>query len=198
MAKDDKEWPGLSDQQARFVRAYLIEPNATKAAIAAGYAKGSAAVQGSRLLRNANVAAILAGERKDLNIKARYSADDVIRELERIGFMDFRDLASWDSKGVSFKPSETISDDAAATLKGLESKRECKSGEWGESETITLKVHRWDKLTALKMLAEHHGILKRDDDPGKGKAGEPGGVIELPMMDAPPVPPPDKEDPPSE
>ncbi len=48
---------GLTTLQRRFVDAY--KGNATEAAIAAGYAESGAAVQGNRLLRNANIFAAI-------------------------------------------------------------------------------------------------------------------------------------------
>jgi phage terminase small subunit len=45
----------LTDKQAKFVDEYLIDFNATQAAIRAGYAKNSAKQQGSRLLTNDDI-----------------------------------------------------------------------------------------------------------------------------------------------
>lgn len=55
-----KDADGLTPRQRAFVNAYLREPNATQAAIAAGYAAGSAGVTGHRLLNNAKIANVLA------------------------------------------------------------------------------------------------------------------------------------------
>jgi phage terminase small subunit len=49
----------VTERQKRFVNAYLVEPNATKAAEAAGYSKKTAYAQGSRLLKNAEVSGAL-------------------------------------------------------------------------------------------------------------------------------------------
>lgn len=49
----------LSDKQAAFVREYLVDFNATQAAIRAGYSKKTAQEQGSRLLSNVMVQAEL-------------------------------------------------------------------------------------------------------------------------------------------
>ena len=55
-SKTDKS-NGLTGKQQAFVAAYLANGfNATKAAISAGYAPGSAYAEGSRLLRNPKVA----------------------------------------------------------------------------------------------------------------------------------------------
>lgn len=46
---------GLTPRQRKFVDAYLLEPNATKAAIKAGYSANAAHSCGPRLLENAGV-----------------------------------------------------------------------------------------------------------------------------------------------
>lgn len=47
----------MTPKQERFVTEYLVDLNATQAAIRAGYAEKSAAAEGSRLLANATVSA---------------------------------------------------------------------------------------------------------------------------------------------
>ncbi len=67
----------LNDKQEKFAQAYIIHANATKAAIAAGYAEASAYNQGYRLLQNQ-----LVQERiEELNSELETSVD-VIDEIE--------------------------------------------------------------------------------------------------------------------
>ena len=47
----------MTERQQNFCREYLIDCNATLAAIRAGYSPSGAAVEGSRLLRKANIRA---------------------------------------------------------------------------------------------------------------------------------------------
>jgi phage terminase small subunit len=49
----------VDDKHQRFVEEYLVDLNATQAAIRAGYSPKSAECQGSRLLRNVKVAAAI-------------------------------------------------------------------------------------------------------------------------------------------
>jgi phage terminase small subunit len=49
-----------ADQQQRFVEEYLIDLNATQAAIRAGYSERTANEQGSRLLANVSVSEAIA------------------------------------------------------------------------------------------------------------------------------------------
>ena len=81
----------LTAKQERFVAEYLIDLNATQAAIRAGYAKKSADVEGSRLLVNAKVAVAVAEGRAKQEERAEIEADDVIRELAKIGFANMAD-----------------------------------------------------------------------------------------------------------
>src|SRR5215469_13597354 len=46
----------MTPKQARFIDEYLVDLNATQAAIRAGYSAKTAEVQGCRLLRNAQIA----------------------------------------------------------------------------------------------------------------------------------------------
>lgn len=46
----------LTDKQERFILEYVIDFNATQAAIRAGYAESGASTEGHRLLRNAEIA----------------------------------------------------------------------------------------------------------------------------------------------
>lgn len=71
----------LTPKQERFVAEYLIDLNATQAAIRAGYSAKTAQEQGSRLLSNAMVgAAIAEGAGKRLH-KAEITAQDVLEGL---------------------------------------------------------------------------------------------------------------------
>ena len=51
---------GLKPKQHRFVAEYLVDLNASQAAIRAGYSRKNANVNGPRLLANAGVAAAVA------------------------------------------------------------------------------------------------------------------------------------------
>lgn len=81
----------LNPRQAAFVREFLVDRNATQAAIRAGYAGGQAAeVTGSRLLSHAKVAAALAAIDKKANetasrklgITKQYLADKLMEIAE--------------------------------------------------------------------------------------------------------------------
>lgn len=71
----------MTPRQERFVSEYLIDLNATQAAIRAGYSPRSAEVEGHRLLRNAKVAALVSQNARRHAAKADVSAQDVLNGL---------------------------------------------------------------------------------------------------------------------
>jgi phage terminase small subunit len=77
----------MNERQKLFVKHYLIEPNATKAAIAAGYSKKTAYSQGQRLLKHVEVqqkiTKRLEAMSEKLNISAEYVLSTVHETVER-------------------------------------------------------------------------------------------------------------------
>jgi len=74
---------GLTAKQHRFIDEYLIDLNATQAAIRAGYSKKTAYSQGERLLRHAEVAATVEAGKAALAKLTLITAEEVIAGLRR-------------------------------------------------------------------------------------------------------------------
>ena len=71
----------LTDKQERFVEEYMIDCNATQAAIRAGYSKNNADKIGSELLGKTRVADAVSKAKAKLRNKSGKSADWVIKRL---------------------------------------------------------------------------------------------------------------------
>ncbi len=71
----------MTPRQTRFVQEYLLDPNATQAAIRAGYSAHTADVQGSRLLSNVKVAAAIQAGQTVLSERLEVTADRVVAGL---------------------------------------------------------------------------------------------------------------------
>lgn len=137
-----------NEKHERFCQEYLIDLNATQAAIRAGYSEKSARTTAARMLANDNIASRvqeLFGEREK---RTGVTADRVVEELERLAFSDLRDAVEWGSSGVTLKESTELSRDAAAFVASVS---EGKDG-------VTIKTH--NKIAALKLLGEHLGLFK--------------------------------------
>lgn len=159
----------LNPRYQRFVDEYVMDLNATKAAIRAGYAPKSADVTGSSLLgiqriRHAVDAAL---ERRALRLEI--SQDRILRELASIAYASQQTFASWGPEGVTLRSSDALlPEDAAAVSEVSESKTK-------EGGTIRFKLH--NKTEALKLLGQHVGMFNNKNDPDASPSGERVYVI---------------------
>jgi phage terminase small subunit len=151
--------PKVPAKQARFVAEYLVDLNATQAAIRAGYSARTAEQQGCRLLRNAQVAsAVTEGKAKQL-AQADVSGTRVIEENRRIGLNDVR--AFFDPTG-HLKPVQEWTPEMAAVVSRIEIMKK-PAGAGGHPDEV-VKLWFWNKNQALELLAKHLGLLKSKEE----------------------------------
>lgn len=74
----------LSPKQVRFAQEYLIDLNATRAAIRAGYAQKTARQQGARLLTNVDIQLAIQEAMNGRAERTELTADEVVTEIRRI------------------------------------------------------------------------------------------------------------------
>lgn len=138
----------LPPRRRRFVEAYLLEPNAKRAAISAGLAEASAEQTGSRMLRNDQVSAALALAAGERSARVEVQADDVLRELKT--FSHANPAEAFDDRGRLLHISKMPHDLQLAI----------QSFEWGGTGTSAqpgglTKVKFWPKHRGLEMLGRH-------------------------------------------
>jgi phage terminase small subunit len=96
----------LTPKQERFVAEYLIDLNATQAAIRSGYSEKTARSQGQRMLTNVDIVAAVAGAQGDrterTNITQDYVLESIFSAMERCKQAD-----SFNATGV-FKGAELL------------------------------------------------------------------------------------------
>lgn len=80
----------LTDKQKRFCEEYLVDRNATQAAIRAGYSADTAGACASRLLKNVNIQVELQRAIDAQSESTRVTADRVLQELEKIALADVK------------------------------------------------------------------------------------------------------------
>lgn len=146
----------LSDRQRRFVAEYLIDCNATQAAIRAGYSSKGAEVQGHRLLRHAKVAALIEDGQAKIADKLEVTQERIVAELAKIGFSDIRRLFG---EGGSLKRIEELDDHAAGCLASVEVVTRKVPGSADNEVEHTAKLKLWDKRAALVDLGKHVGMF---------------------------------------
>lgn len=140
----------LSDKQMLFVQEYLIDLNATQAAIRAGYSENTAYSQGQRLLKNVEVQKAIDEAKQCRSKRTLITQDRVLEEIAKVAFGDIRSI--YDDNGNLLHPHEW-EDDTAAMISGMDvsTERDKDSNEM----TVTTKVRLNDKLRALEMAGRH-------------------------------------------
>jgi hypothetical protein len=159
---------GLTDKQAAFVRHYLIHLNATKAAKLAGYSEDTAHTQGTHLLSQSSIRAVLAREMDARNRRLEVAADRVLLELVAGSFANVLDYVSWKQGIVQHVDSDEITRIQAASMKCVEQKFNRKG------DIIGMKVTLHDKPRFLELLMRHMGML----DP-TGRQDTKGTIVEF-------------------
>ena len=84
---------GLTPKQHRFVTEYLVDLNASQAAVRAGYSPRTAAQRGSRLLKNVEVQAAIAIQQTQQHASVEVRIEDVLRDLKAIAHTNLQILA---------------------------------------------------------------------------------------------------------
>lgn len=148
----------LTAKQERFVAEYLIDLNATQAAIRAGYSPKTAGEQASRLLANVKISDAVAEAQAKRAQRTEITQDMVIAELAKIGFSDLRRVMN--ANGNLLSPAEWDDSMAGAIASVEVVTRPGGVDEQGNREVEHVhKIKAWDKLSALEKLGKHLGMF---------------------------------------
>ncbi len=149
----------LTPKQERFVAEYLIDLNATQAAIRAGYSEKTAQQQGSRLLLNVVVQeAISKGQNKTAE-KLEVTKDRIVEELAKIGFSNMLDYMRAGSDGDPYLDFSNLTREQAAALAEV-TVEDFKDGRGEDARAVRrIKFKLHDKKGALVDLAKMLGFM---------------------------------------
>jgi phage terminase small subunit len=141
----------MTDRQRRFCEEYLVDLNATQAAIRAGYSTVGAGQQGCELLKIPKIRARIDADMAELSRRTGVNAERVIRELAKIALVNPRAVIDFNSARVL----EGASDDDTAAITGVKVKT--MTSESGAS--IEREVRMESKVKALELLGKHFGMF---------------------------------------
>lgn len=161
---------GLNVMQRRFVAEYVIDLNATQAAIRAGYSAQTANQQSSRLLAHVKIKAAIEAALEAKRNRALVSQDEVVRELARIAFSDVWHYQQ--GEGRALEVIQGAPDGASRAVASVKHKTRTIPQEGAEPIVHHEVEYRlWDKNTALANLAKHLGMfIERHEVTGKDGA----------------------------
>jgi phage terminase small subunit len=144
---------GLRPKQRRFVEEYLLDLNASAAAVRAGYSPDplSAGNIGRLLLKDPRVKLAVDQAIQERSERTGIKQDDVLREIGRIAFSDARKLVHPDG---SLIPLQDLDEDTARAVASVKVKV-LKTREGLVLPEAILEYKFWDKNSALEKAGKH-------------------------------------------
>ncbi|OZB11179.1 MAG: hypothetical protein B7X67_04995 [Rhizobiales bacterium 39-66-18] len=143
----------MTPKQHRFVEEYLIDLNATQAAVRAGYSPKTAAFIASENLRKPYISEEIDRAMARRSARTEITQDRVLQELARLAFLDIGGAFAADG---TLLPLQEMAPDVRAAIAGLEVNEILNEGAViGRAKKIRLT----DKVGALTLLMRHLGML---------------------------------------
>ncbi|MBW4440148.1 MAG: terminase small subunit [Plectolyngbya sp. WJT66-NPBG17] len=152
----------ISERARRFADAYFLSLNPIESARSAGYEGSEATLrkQSYRLLTDDRVQGHLETRRAKLVQATDNTLLEVIAQLKTIAFTNIKDVASWTTDSVDFKPSSEIPSEQAQAIRRVKGRKRPVFGKDGEKvgESLDFELELHNKEAALKLLASYYGI----------------------------------------
>lgn len=126
---------------------YLVDLNATQAAIRAGYSEKTARSIGQRLLTNVDIQSQIQQKQKKLQEQTQIRQEDVIKELAMIGFAKITDFVGIEDGYVVPKDTADMPDEKIGAIASIEAGRD------------GVKIRLNSKLDALEKIGRHLGMF---------------------------------------
>lgn len=139
----------MTKKQKIFCEEYLIDLNATQAAIRAGYSSDTAKEIGCENLTKPNIRTYIDKAMAERSKRTGVNSDRVVMELAKIAFVNATDVI--DTKTATVKETALPEDTAA-----IQSVKVKTFGEDGLEREIKMA----DKMKALELLGKHLGMFK--------------------------------------
>lgn len=140
----------LTEKMKRFCLEYIVDLNATQAAIRAGYSPSSAHAIAGQNLKKLEIQAEIARLQQEWQTRTNITADKVLQELAYQAFARITGVCDFSKKGLIVKDSATLPDWEVAII------QEVGQIEMGKAVKTYIKQH--SKTAALKLLMQHLGL----------------------------------------
>lgn len=169
----------LTDKQDMFCREYLIDLNATQAAIRAGYSENTARKIGSENLSKPDIQNRIAELKVQRNEQVNIDAAYVLKRLVEIDQMDVLDILKDDGgiKAVSEWPKVW-----RTTLSGFDINTSITNFDETTIENILKKIKWPDKVKNLELLGKHISVMAFKEQATHEHTGKNGGPIETAVL----------------
>lgn len=149
----------LNPKQQRFCQEYIIDLNATQAAIRAEYSGKTAYSQGQRLLKDAEIQAEIQKSLNERSIRTEITQDMVIAELAKLSFHNMKDYIEVQPDGYAYIDLSALTREQAAAITEI-TVDEYTEGKGDNARNIKkVKIKLTDKKGPLELLGKHLGLF---------------------------------------
>lgn len=138
----------LNPKRKRFAEEYVVDHNATQAAIRAGYSVKTARSLGERMLTFADVAAAIEELDKEISRRTAITAERIRKEIGCIAFLDPSKILGFKNGWLTVKDMDDIPEDARRAISAV---AQTKHG---------LRIQFCSKEAMLRLLADIEGMTK--------------------------------------
>jgi phage terminase small subunit len=138
----------ITFNRTRFIDEFMVDGNARRAALAAGYSASSAHANAYRLLSKPDIKAAIAARQAERARMTAITADRVLAELARAAFANMADFVQAGEQGEEFVAVSKLTRDQAAAIAEV------------RIEGGRTKVRLIDKLEALNAIARILGFFR--------------------------------------
>lgn len=142
----------MTKKQERFIEEYLIDLNATQAAIRAGYSPNNADKIGSELLGKTRVSDAIKTAMAERSKRTGINQDRILMELAKIALVNPENVVNFDEATIR---EDALPEDLAAVASVKVKRFPTKDGEGIERE-----IKFYDKTKALDLAGRHLGMFK--------------------------------------
>jgi len=146
----------LTRKQQKFVDEYMIDLNATQAAIRAGYSAKTARETGRENLTKPVIKSAIEEAQKEARKLAKVKLERILEEYKAIAFSSITDFLRFDAKGIH------ILDSADIEKRLLPALAEVTEAKTANGKTTRLKLH--NKIAALDALCRVLGFDGKQDE----------------------------------
>ena len=130
----------LTPKQLLFTKEYMVDLNATQAAIRAGYSEKGADVQGCKLLAKPKVKAVIQAAMDKRTERLEITSDRILQEIAKLAYSNMDDFTAEDNVTLDLTG---LTRDQMAALQGM------------DNEDGKLRIKLADKRAALDLLGRH-------------------------------------------
>jgi len=155
----------LTPKQSRFVDEYLVDLNASKAALRAGYSEKTAYSIGHANLKKVEIEKAISERRENASERTKITLDQVVREAARLALFDPRKMFKADGTPRAI---QDLDDDTAACIAGLD----VMNIGSGDEISQVLKYKLAPKGQAIDTLMKHLGGYEKDNGQKVGTLAE--------------------------